>query len=267
VFVSPASQAPDNPGLGWSLKRLHRLILTSTAYRQSSANDPNRAARDPDNRLYWRKPVLRLDGEALRDSILAVCGDSNLRMSGPPVPVREDVVGQIVVGIDRKQGDNKMPVDVPMGGEEFRRSVYVQSRRSRPLAFLHTFDSPAMEVNCERRQTSTVAPQALMLMNSDFMLQQAARFAKRLLRDAPDSPESRVNRAWMLAFSRAPAEAESAIALQFLTDQAEMVRLNPPPAEEKNEAKDPRPAPSFADLPLTSLCQALLSANELLYVD
>ena len=87
-------------------------------------------------------------------------------MFGPPVPVRPDVHGQIVVGIDKTEGDNKMPVEVPLKGKEFRRGVYVQVRRSRPLAMLHAFDAPVMEVNCERRQSSTVATQSLMLIQA-----------------------------------------------------------------------------------------------------
>jgi hypothetical protein len=79
-------------------------------------------------------------------------------MFGAPVPVREDVVGQIVVGIDRKQGDNKMPVEVPLGEDEFRRSSTSKVRRSKPLAFLNTFDAPVMEVNCERRQSPPSPP-------------------------------------------------------------------------------------------------------------
>ena len=125
-------------------------------------------------------------------------------MFGPPVPVRPDVHGQIVVGMDKTEGDNKMPVEVPLKGEEFRRSVYIQVRRSRPLAMLHAFDAPVMEVNCERRQSSTVATQSLMLMNSQFILDQAARFARRLQTEAGDDRANQVTRAWQLAFSRTP---------------------------------------------------------------
>src|SRR5580765_953533 len=106
---------------GWQLKRLHRVIMTSTAYRQSSRRDPRRESRDPENRLYWRKPIQRLDAEVIRDAILAATGALNEAMFGTPVPVRPDVHGQIVVGIDKTEGDNKMPVEVPLKGEEFRR--------------------------------------------------------------------------------------------------------------------------------------------------
>src|SRR5881409_3553207 len=145
-------------------------------------------------------------------------------MFGPPVPVRPDVHGQIVVGIDKTEGDNKMPVDVSLKGEEFRRGIYIQVRRSRPLAMLHAFDAPVMEVNCERRQSSTVATQSLMLMNSQFILDQAARFAHRLHAEAGDDRALQVARAWQLAFGRSPTEPELADALDFLSRQVDQLK-------------------------------------------
>jgi hypothetical protein len=185
-------------------------------------------------------------------------------MYGPPVPVRPDVHGQIVVGVDKTEGDNKMPVDVALNGEEFRRSVYIQVRRSRPLAMLHAFDAPVMEVDCERRQSSTVATQSLMLMNSQFLLDQAGRFARRLQTEAADDPTRQLHRAWQLAFSRNPTEEELSGAAEFLSRQVEYLKAEP----EKKDAKGkpvPRPAPELQAL--ANLCQALLSANEFLYVD
>jgi hypothetical protein len=255
----------------WKLKRLHKLILTSTAYRQASRRDPKQERRDPGDRLYWRKPVLRLDAEAIRDAMLATSGSLNPKQFGPPVPVRPDVHGQIVVGEDKTTGDNKMPVEGSLNGEEFRRSVYVQVRRSRPLALLHVFDAPVMEVNCERRQHSTVATQSLMLMNSEFLLDQAARFAARLEADAGPERAAQIRRAWQLAFQRPPTAAEQAEALSFLERQfAHLASLSAPPTDEKAKKDDkakaePKPPPERQAL--TNLCQALLSANEFLYVD
>jgi hypothetical protein len=248
-------------GLGWSLKRLNRLIMSSTAYRQSALRDPAKEALDPENRLYWRMPVQRLDAEALRDSLLAVSGALNDRMHGPPVPVREDAVGQIVVGIDKKEGDNKMPVEVPMGGEEFRRSIYVEVRRSRPLAFLNTFDAPVMEVNCERRSSSTVAPQALMLMNSDFALQQAQKFADRLRREAGPLREAQIDRAWRLAYLRPPTRDEYQAAIAFLDRQ----QASPAAATAAPDKSATAVAPD--QQAMRSLCQTLLGSNEFLYFD
>ena len=249
----------------WQLKRLHKLILTSTAYRQSSQLDTKKERMDPENRLYWRKPVQRLDAEAIRDSMLSVSGSLNDKMFGSPVPVRPDVHGQIIVGIDKTEGDNKMPVEVSLKGEEFRRSIYIQVRRSRPLAMLHAFDAPVMEVNCERRSSSTVAPQSLMLMNSDFVLDQSLRLAQRLSRDAGDDRARQVTRAWQLAFNRAPTGPELTGALSFLTRQVDQLNLVVEQKDEKKSKAAAKPAPALQAL--ANLCQALLSANEFLYVD
>jgi len=251
--------------------------MTSTAYRQSSRQDAIGDQRDPENRFYWRKPVQRLDAEVIRDSILATSGALNKGMFGPPVPVRPDVHGQIIVGIDKAEGDNKMPVEVPLNGEEFRRSIYIEVRRSRPLAVLHAFDAPVMEVNCERRQSSTVPTQSLMLMNSQFILDQAARFAARLKTEAGDDRARQVARAWQLAFTRPPTEQESTEALDFLSRQEERLKKAAEKAGKEEKTKDEKPAkdekPKSAPKPtpelqaLTDLCQALLSANEFLYID
>ena len=112
-----------------------------------------------------------------------------------------------------------------MGGEEFRRSVYVQVRRSKPLAFLNSFDAPVMEVNCERRQSSTVPTQALMLMNSDFILDQAQRFAERVRKEAGVGTRGRIIRAWQLAFSRHPSEKEAASSERFISEQTRHLTL------------------------------------------
>ena len=254
---------------GWRLKRLHKLVMTSTAYRQSSRRGSPDAQSDPDNRLYSHKPVQRLDAEVIRDAILATSGALNKTMFGPPVPVRPDVHGQIIVGIDKTEGDNKMPVDVSLKGEEFRRSVYIQVRRSRPLAMLHAFDAPVMEVNCERRSASTVPTQSLMLMNSQFILDQSVRFAERLRAEAADDRARQVNRAWQLAFSRAPTESEANDALAFLTRQVDHLKALPESKDAK--ATDGKSKPAEKPAPelqaLANLCQALLSANEFLYVD
>ena len=148
--------------------------------------------------------------------------------------------------------------------EEFRRGVYVQVRRSRPLAMLHAFDAPVMEVNCERRQSSTVATQSLMLMNSQFMLDQAARFAARLQKEASDDKTRQVVHAWSLALSRSPTATELAESLAFLVQQVDYLKG----IEEKKDAKGkviPRTAPELQAL--TNFCQSLLSANEFLYID
>jgi hypothetical protein len=218
----------------WSLKRLHKVIMTSTVYRQSSRRDPAQQGADSANALYGRYPLRRLEAETLRDCILAVSGRLDRTIFGSPVPVVEDFVGQVSVPDDRP-----------------RRSVYLQARRSKPVAFLAAFDAPAGELNCERRLSGTSAPQALMLMNSDFILKQAGHFAARLTREVPSDPagpagllDRRLTLAWQLAYQRPPESEELAAARRFLERQH---------------------APELTAL--ANLCQQLLSSSEFLYVD
>ncbi len=150
---------------GWDLKQLHRTIMLSTAYRQSSEPNPQFAAIDPANRNYWRRDVIRLDAEIVRDRVLAATGKLDLSQFGPPIPVAEDKQGQTVVD----QGST-------------RRSLYIQQRRSQPVPMLQAFDAPVMAVNCEKRPTSTVATQSLMLMNNSFSIEQAQALAQLLLK-------------------------------------------------------------------------------------
>lgn len=147
---------------------MHRLLMTSGVYRQAATNEAALAV-DQDNRLLTHASVRRLDAEILRDRMLFVSGALSGRMYGPPVAVKEDDVGQVVVA----------------AGEP-RRSIYVQARRSQPVALLTAFDAPVMETNCERRSASTVATQSLMLMNGDFVIEQAAELARRAQREAAD---------------------------------------------------------------------------------
>ena len=162
-----------------------------------------------------------------------------------------------------------MPVESSLNGEESRRSVYIQMRRSRPLAMLNSFDAPVMEVNCEKRQSSTVATQSLMLMNSDFTLDQAARFASRLKKEAGDDVQKQIALAWQVAYGRTPSTTELNHAKAFLEEQAAHLKSIHPPTDEKTKKDDKKKATKVAPemQPLTSLCQTLLSANEFLYMD
>lgn len=149
---------------GWSLKRMHKLIMSSSVYRQSSRRIDERATLlDTDGALYSRFSVRRLEAELVRDRMLATCGRIDKTQFGPSIEVIEDFAGQVHVKDDSP-----------------RRSVYIQSRRSKPVSLLTAFDAPVMSINCDRRTASTVALQSLMLMNGDFTLKQAEHFAKRL---------------------------------------------------------------------------------------
>jgi hypothetical protein len=228
--------ADDLVRRGWSMKAIHKLILTSTVYRQSSLRDPRREATDSANTLYSRFSLRRLEAEALRDRMLAANGRLDQTLFGPPAAVVEDTVGQVLV-----------PDDKP------RRSVYIQVRRSKPVAFLNTFDAPGGELNCERRISSTASPQALMLMNSDFILQQAGHFANFLRAQAPADPRGQIVLAWRRAYQRGPAPEEADLALAFLVRRTKHLRESGKP--------DPQTAA------LAHLCQQLLASNEFLYVD
>ena len=251
---------------GWSVKHLHRLILTSAAYRQSSARDAKTDAADPDSRLLGRFPLRRLDAESVRDAMLAVSGKLNPKPFGPPVPVMEDDAGLIIIGKANrdgamyKLGDESVPAS-----EAARRSVYVQVRRTKTLGVLGAFDPATVEPNCEVRNSSTATPQALMLLNGDFTTTQAEAFAERVRKDAGAESKDQVTRAWKLVYLREPTEKELAGALAFLRAATEAFRT-PPAVPPKAGAKAPDP-PTPEARALAAFCQALLSSNRFLYVE
>jgi hypothetical protein len=218
--------------------------MTSTAYRQSSQREPEKDRIDPDNHLLGRMPVRRLEAEEVRDALLAVSGRLNRKPFGPPVPVTVDEAGQVILGVDVRDAAGRPRGKVAsLNGEESRRSVYVQVRRSLPLNLFEAFDTPAMAPNCELRKASTVAPQALMLMNNQDVVALAEAFGTRVRREVGDEPRAQVRRAWALAFGAEPGEEEILEAVRFLKAPAEQ------------QAK------------LAVFCQALLGSNPFLYVD
>lgn len=248
---------------GWSVKHLHRVIMMSATYRQQSGRHAKGQAIDADNRLYWRMPVRRLEAEALRDSVLAVSGDLNLKAGGPAVPVMANKVGQFVIGKENLSAGRPGAV-LPMHNEDLRRSVYIQVRRSRPLSVLDPFDMPRMEPNCTVRSASTVSPQSLMLMNSPFVLKASERFARRLRREAGDDVEAQVRLAWQLAYATTPSDRDVQQAVAFVQAQTTHFASLPKPGK---AAKSKTPPLQPADEAMTSFCQALLSSNPFLYVD
>lgn len=246
---------------GWSLKAMHRLIMTSTVYRQSSRHDPELDRIDSSNTYYGRYPVRRLDAEILRDRILSVSGRLDLTPFGPAIPAVEGTFGEAIPE-----------------GNSTRRSIYLQVRRSQPISFLAAFDAPLMDVNCDRRTLSTSAPQALMLMNSPFVVGEAEAMADRLIAETPpdfatdqieatawsDSDTFRsaqgatmvqtIAYAWSLAYQRSISPEELELAREFVSAQ--------------RAAIGPEQAESGLDRAvLANLCHQLLSSNEFLYVD
>ncbi len=255
---------------GWRLKRLHRMILKSTVCRQESVHRDELDAVDPDNRLLGRMPVRRLEAETIRDALLSLSGRMSHKMFGKPVPIMPDEVGQIVVGVDtRDSAGRPTGTVIPLGEDEFRRSIYVQYKRSMPLGMLEPFDAPLMSPNCERRTSSTVAPQSLLMMNSEFVHQQALELARRIEREPGLDAAARFERAWKLIFARKPSEAEIQTGLNFLTEQTHDLEKQAS-ADPKTDAKtDPKTIvpPDRAHLALANLCHALMISNTFLYVD
>ncbi len=224
---------------GWSLKRMHRLIMTSAAYRQSSRRDRSYGTADTDDAWYGRYPLRRLDAETLRDRMLFVSGRLDQTLFGRPVPVIEDTVGQVLPANDSP-----------------RRSIYLEVRRTKPVSLLAAFDAPIMAVNCDRRMTSTSAPQSLMLMNSDFVLNHAQALAKSLRSEAVGKPDLSplIAHAWQLAYDRPISDEERDWARAFVVQQLDALA--------KDNASGDRELTV-----LTDLCQQLLTSNEFLYVD
>jgi hypothetical protein len=258
---------------GWRLKDLHRLIVTSTAYRQSSARTEALESADPQNRLLGRMSVRRLEAEAIRDAILAAARSGSRAMFGPPATVNPDEVGQVVIGKATRDGNGIMVAKAEQGEEAHRRSVYVQVRRSMPLGMLEPFDVASTAPNCELRPSSTVAPQSLLLMNSAMIVEQSERFAKRVAAEAGNDPAAQARRAWELAFARSPSEADVAEAVAYLAAQREHFAAQAATAaaaaqpEGKKGAEPAAPALDPAQQALATFCQALFCANEFLYVD
>ena len=253
----------------WSLKHLQRLILNSATYRQTTTHSAEADAADPENRLLSRQNLRRINAETLRDAILHTAGNLNPKMFGAPVPVMIDVDGQIVVGVDTTDTAGRPTGKiVPLNGEEFRRSVYLQSRRSRPVGMLETFDLPRMEPNCEARSASTVAPQSLSLMNNDFVLNQSAILAERIARESGSDPATRARNAWKIVLNKDPSSEELQSSIHFLAGQSKALSESATDTPKMPAAIRPILIPKDpADRALATLCQALMSSNAFLYID
>jgi hypothetical protein len=181
---------------GWRMKAMHKLIMTSNAYRMSSQNDPQAHAKDPVNDLFWRFDMRRLSAEEIRDSIYAVNGRLNQKMYGPGV--FPEISAEVLAGQSRPgEGWGKSPPE-----EQARRSVYVHVKRSLITPLLSDFDFPDTDGSCAARFATTQPTQALGMLNGDFVRTQAAEFAKRLRREAGNNPTAQVRLALRLALCR-----------------------------------------------------------------
>jgi Protein of unknown function (DUF1553)/Protein of unknown function (DUF1549) len=222
---------------GWSVKELHRLIMTSAVYRQTSTPRPKLDTTDPDNRLLARFPIRRLDAEAVRDSLLHVSGELDLRAGGPFVPSTRTAEGV---------------VDVPettVGSH--RRSIYLQQRRTQVVTFLQLFDAPSIVTTCGKRTPSTVPLQSLALLNSEFVRARAHSLARRLADEAGTETPTRLSHAFVLVCGREPLPEERRACEKFLDAQRGAYATN----------KD------AVDRAWADLCQMLLASNAFLYVE
>jgi hypothetical protein len=244
-FVEPSAPGATKPA-PWSMKAMHRLILNSNAYRMASRTDPISTKlgheRDVANDLFWRFDMRRLGAEEIRDSILAVSGNLNLKMYGPgvypPIP-KEVLAGQSVPG-------RGWPMSKP--ADAARRSVYVHVKRSLLLPLLEAFDLAEADRTTPVRFTSTQPTQALSLINGEFMNQQAKIFAERLQREAGKETTAQVRLGLYLATSRPPSEAD----VRRGTELIDALRT-----------KDGL----SADAALQSFCLVVLNLNEFIYLD
>ena len=199
---------------GWSVKQIHRLMLLSNTYRQSTQINPIGVKTDPTNKLLWRMNRIRLEGEALRDSILTVSGRLNLSGGGPGVyPKVSDEV--LSTGSTHKWGSSS-------DEDGRRRTVYVFQRRSLALPIVEAFDGPDMVNTCPRRTTTTIAPQALAMFNGDFSREEARYFAERVRKEAGDDTSKQIAHAYEIALIRKPTAAQQALALDFLQKQTRL---------------------------------------------
>ena len=169
----------------------------------------------------------------------------------------QDAVGQIVIGKENLDGERKPTKTISMNGAEYRRSIYVQVRRTRTLAMFETFDAPTLSPNCDLRSSSTVTPQSLMMMNSEFIITYADAFANRILDEAGPADVDRITLAWRLAYGIRPTDAELRSAADFIRAlPAELAQ------QEDRSAKDALTREAYA-----VFCQALLSSSRFLYVE
>lgn len=213
---------------GWSLKHLHRQIVISATYRQSSAGRAEALAKDAQSRLLWRYPRRRLEAEALRDAILFVSGELDLRMGGPGFDLFEPNSNYVKVYTAKKS----------FGPEEFRRMIYQQKPRMQLDDTFGPFDCPDAGQIAPRRNVSTTPLQALNLLNGPFVVQQVRSFATRVERLAGQNPAMQVKQAFLLAFQRLPGQKE-------LSAGVTLVQIHG----------------------LEALCRALFNANEFVFVE
>ena len=227
---------------GWSIKRMHRLILSSKTYQLASSHDAGNAAKDPGNQWYWRSDRRRLDAEAIRDAMMFVSGKLDLTRPGPqPFPP-----------IDQWHWTQHIPFKETYATNH--RSVYLMTQRWQRHPYLALFDGPDTNTTTDQRTSATVPQQALFLTNSPFAQEQAEAFARRLIAASPDR-QKRIALAHELAWSRPAKMEDLERGVQYVdTYQAELTKAGGTSGRIEVEA-------------WTSYARVMLSANEFVYLD
>ncbi len=247
---------------GWRLKPLHRLMVTSATYRQSTRADARLAADDPENTLFGRMNRRRLDAEGIRDALLAVSGELNTKLGGPGViaPLEKEVKDLIFT---EAEVVDLWPVD-PDPTEHARRALYLFRKRNVRYPLMDAFDAPDTQSACPRRATSTHALQALTLLNSDLAAGRARALAKRIQSEGGATVDDRIRRAYEIVFARAPGPKEVERARSFLTSQTGKIRHERP--QSSAVAGCSPTGTSIDEGAWIDFSLALVNSNEFLYV-
>jgi hypothetical protein len=242
---------------GWDLKALHKLIVTSATYRQSSRAPLELLARDPENRLLARGPKHRLQAEQIRDAALAVSGLLSPRVGGPSVRPYQPA------GLWEEAGTGKTYVQ-DKGEKLYRRSLYTFWRRTAPPPSMLTFDATSREVCTAKRESTTTPLQALVLLNDPQFVEAARVLAERLLREPGGDAESRIASACRLTIGRAPEAREREVLRRLYAEQLELFTREPAAAEKflktGEHALD-------AGLPASQLAATTVLASTLMNLD
>lgn len=229
---------------GWSIKSLHRLLMSSTTYRQSSIVTAEMRRKDPDNSFCSRMPLTRLDAEALYDSLLLVAGRLDETPFGPADGVTSRPDGLIT------------PVGTARG---WRRMIYVQQLRKKLATHLENFDFPQMNPNCLERSNSMVAPQALHLLNNGMIFELSEHFARRVVQEVGPDPSRQIDRVYRIALSRPPDAEAMQVGLeameQFATEWS------------RQQTGQPRDSEELQIRTLTACCHAIVNSAAFLFVD
>jgi len=259
---------PSNPELldwlsaefvrsGWSMKHMHRLMVTSSTYRQSSELRQDAAAIDDSDRYLWRFPRQRLDAEVIRDSALYLTGNLNFKMGGP------GVYAELPDGMPAPRGGWETENDP---AERNRRSVYIFVRRNSRYPMLEVFDLASTQETCPRRDVTTIAPQALSLLNSKLSREWSEALAGRVIHDAGPQFPAELDRAYALAYSRRPDAQEKDIAFTFLARQLKLLAERRAAGEKISQVPDlPAGLDPLQAAALVDFCQALINSNEFVY--